>query len=68
MQPGTQRKCQSCHRLYGRDSMPIFAAPGLSLRVCRECYLKLVEKYLSYSQTEMQLSQEVRSTEQDLPF
>ena len=48
--------------------MPIFSAPGLSLRVCPKCYLKLVEKYLGYAQTQMEFVKEVPRTQEDLPF
>lgn len=62
------RKCQSCRSTYPRDVMFIFTAPGLSLRVCRECYLKLVEKYLSYCQTELKLPNQPDRVDADLPF
>lgn len=68
MPPEQIRKCQSCHHTYPRESMFIFTAPGLSLRVCRECYLKLIEKYLGYSQAELQLTNQVPTRQEDLPF
>lgn len=62
------RKCQGCRHAHPRDAMFIFTAPGLSLRVCGECYLKLVEKYLGYSQAELKLAEKVKGSEEDLPF
>lgn len=63
-----QRRCQHCGHRYARDAMFIFTAPGLSKRVCRECYLYLVQKYLGYCQAELQLPKEVTRSEEDLPF
>ena len=68
MNPGSIRKCQVCHGARPRELMAIFTAPGLSLRVCRECYVKLVDKYLGYAQTQMEFVKQMPRTEEDLPF
>ena len=68
MNPGDMRKFQSCRGRNPRESMPIFTAPGLSLRVCRECYLKLVEQYLGYAQAQMEFVKQMPRTDEDLPF